>query len=240
MPIHKIGVLLVHGFNGSTNDFAELTAILREQGLHAVNMLLPGHGVPIQQMFTLGWPEWSDAVTKELVLLQEQCERVFLVGHSMGGALCLHVAAHHQVAGMVIMCAPISLRSWLYLPAVRLGKRFASSIPSLPGDIRDRASRQRYDQGIRRPTAFAPVESLLVNLPTLRAELPRITAPVLLMNAAHDRVVPPRDTITIYHLLGSPDKHLVTMRHSSHVIMHDRERAEVFDRTLTFIHSHTL
>jgi carboxylesterase len=237
--MHKIGILLVHGFNGSTNDFAELTAILHKQGFVTRNMLLPGHGnVPIHEMYTLGWHDWSDAVTKELLLLQEQCERVFLIGHSMGGALSLHVAAHHQVAGMVIMCAPIHLNSWLYLPAVRIAKRFAPSVPSLPGDIRDRNSRQRYDQGVRRPTAFAPVESMLMNLPTLRAELPHVTAPILLMNAAHDRVVPPRDTITIYHLLGSSDKHLVTMRHSSHVIMHDRERAEVFDRTITFIQTH--
>jgi len=45
--------------------------------------------------------------------LKQRCEHVFLMGHSLGAALCLHVAAHEEVAGVVSMCAPLDMSTWL-------------------------------------------------------------------------------------------------------------------------------
>ncbi|HZT98494.1 MAG TPA: alpha/beta fold hydrolase, partial [Ktedonobacteraceae bacterium] len=92
-----IGVLLVHGLNGSRRDMAELTAVLQSHGMIAENMLLPGHGTNVRDMLSLGWPEWAQAVHRELQQLKQRCDIVFLIGHSLGGALCLHVAAHEEV-----------------------------------------------------------------------------------------------------------------------------------------------
>ncbi|HWZ18455.1 MAG TPA: alpha/beta fold hydrolase, partial [Ktedonobacteraceae bacterium] len=89
-----IGVLLVHGLNGSTGDMAELEEVLQKQGIITKNMLLPGHGSKMKDMLSIGWEEWAQAVHDELSLLKELCDVVFLVGHSLGGALVLHVAAH--------------------------------------------------------------------------------------------------------------------------------------------------
>src|SRR5579872_73326 len=91
-----IGVLLVHGLNGSRKDFAEMETLLLARGMVAVNMLLPGHGSKVKDMLSSGWEEWSQAVHSELRALKQRCDVVFLVGHSLGGALSLHVAAHED------------------------------------------------------------------------------------------------------------------------------------------------
>src|SRR5215469_18273929 len=96
-----IGVLLVHGLNGTTGDMSELEEIFQKQGYIAKNMLLPGHGTKVKDMFSIGWEEWAQAVQNELRLIKESSDVVFLVGHSLGGALVLHVAAHEEVAGVV-------------------------------------------------------------------------------------------------------------------------------------------
>src|ERR1700730_12909253 len=88
-----IGVLLVHGLNGSRKDFAEMEMLLLARGIVAVNMLLPGHGSKVKDMLGTGWEDWSQAVRNELRALKQCCDVVFLVGHSLGGALSLHVAA---------------------------------------------------------------------------------------------------------------------------------------------------
>jgi carboxylesterase len=88
-----IGVLLVHGLNGNTGDMAELQDVLQAHGICTRNMLLPGHGSKVKDMLSVGWEEWTQAVRVELNLLKELCDVVFLVGHSLGGALVLHVAA---------------------------------------------------------------------------------------------------------------------------------------------------
>ncbi|GLV58759.1 esterase [Dictyobacter sp. S3.2.2.5] len=233
----RVGVLLVHGLNGGKSDMEELGALLQEQGWCAELILLPGHGTEVRDMLPIGWAEWAQAVREALHELRERCDHVFLVGHSLGGALCLHMAASEQVTGVVTMCAPISMYPGM-LAAVRVVKRFTPWLPTLREDVRDKEARRRYARGVYRHTPMAPVESMLQYLPLLRAELPNVTAPILIMTAIHDHVVPARDGRTIYRLIGSQEKQLVTFHRSYHVIMKDHDREEVFERTLAFIQRH--
>ncbi|GCF11142.1 alpha/beta hydrolase [Dictyobacter arantiisoli] len=235
----SVGVLLVHGLNGGRDDMLELSEHLAQQGLITENILLPGHGTHVWDMLPIGWAEWAAAVRAELQALKARCTRVFLVGHSLGGALCLHVAASEPVTGIVTMCAPIEMFPGM-LNAVRLVRHFTPWLPTLREDIHDpvaRRLRQRTREVYRR-TPMAPVESMLQYLPLLRAELPQVTAPILIMVARQDHVVPARDGRTIYRLVGSQEKYLVTFHRSYHVIMKDHERDEVFARTLIFIQKH--
>jgi carboxylesterase len=174
------------------------------------------------------------AVHDELNLLKEQCEVVFLVGHSLGGALTLHVAAHEEIAGIVSMCSPLHLYPWLK-PAVSIAKYLIPSVPTIREDIRDSEARRRYTRDVYHWTPLLPVESMMHHLPQLREELPQITAPALIITSLHDHVVPARDGREIYRLIGSHRKHLVTLHRSYHVIMKDHDRKEVFDKTLAFV-----
>ena len=230
----KAAVLLVHGLNGSRLDMEELATVLNEHGFDTVNLLLPGHGTHMQALLASGWPDWSEAVLTEVLALKQRYSQVFLVGHSLGGALCLHTAAQEAVAGIVTMCAPLDMRIWM-LPAVRLARRFVAAVPSLREDIHDPLARQRYPQAGRRQTPMAPVESMLQYLPGLRQEIRSITIPALVMHARYDHVVPLRDGRTIYRLLGSSDKEFLLLRNSYHAITKDYERHLVFQHTLTFI-----
>ena len=229
-----IGVLLVHGLNGSTDDMAELEEIIHKQGIITKNMLLPGHGSKVKDMLSIGWGEWAQAVHEELSLLKELCDVVFLVGHSLGGALVLHVAAHEEVAGVVSICAPLHLHPWLK-PAVSIGKYLLPLVPTLREDVRDPEARHRYTRDVYRWTPLHPVESMVRYLPQLRTELQLITAPALIITSLHDHVVPARDGREIYKLIGSREKHLVTLHRSYHVVMKDHDREEVFDKTLAFV-----
>lgn len=233
----KAGVLLVHGLNGSVKDMVEIEELLRGNGLVTRNLLLPGHGSHVREMLPLGWPEWAAAVRAAYRGLRHQCEHVFLVGHSLGGALCLHLAAHEEVAGVVTMCAPLSMYPWMR-PLVRAGKYLWPLVPTVREDIRDPAARRRYTRDVYRWTPMRPVESMMNYLPILRTELPRVTAPALIMVSNHDHVVPARDGKEIYHLIGSREKHFVTFHHSYHVIMKDHDREEVFAKTEAFVLRH--
>ena len=232
-----VGVLLVHGLNGNTGDMAELEIIFQQQGIITKNMLLPGHGSKVKDMLSIGWEEWAQAVYDELIRLKELCDVVFLVGHSLGGALILHVAAHEEVAGIVPICAPLHLHPWLK-PAVNIGKYILPLVPTLREDVRDPEARHRYSRDVYRWTPLHPVESMMRYLPQLRIELQHITAPSLIITSLHDHVVPARDGREIYKLIGSREKHLVTLHRSYHVVMKDHDREEVFDKTLAFVMHH--
>ena len=232
-----IGVLLVHGLNGGLRDMEELERALQDRGMVTNNMLLPGHGVRVRAMLSTGWHQWADAVRDELHALKQRCDVVFLVGHSLGGALVLHTAAHEEVAGIVTMCAPIHMHRLTHY-AVRVGKYLMPLVPTVREDVHDPQARRRYTHDVYRWTPMRPVESMLQFLPTLRAELPNITVPALIMTSIHDHVVPARDGREIYRHIGSKEKHLVTFHHSYHVIMKDFDREEVFAKTIAFILRH--
>lgn len=232
-----VGVLLIHGLNGSRHDMEELANFLASHGMVAENMLLPGHGLHVRELMPLGWSDWAAAVDSELRTLKQRCDVVFLVGHSLGGALALHVAAHEEVGGVVVMCAPLHLHP-LTKYFVRAAKYIMPLLPTVREDVRDPVARRRYTRDVYRWTPMRPVESMLQFLPTLRAELPTITVPALVMTSIHDHVVPARDGREIYHLLGSREKHLVTFHRSYHVIMKDHDREEVFAKTYAFIRRH--
>ncbi len=230
-----IGVLLVHGFNGTRDDMVELEQYLQEHGMLAVNMLLPGHGMDhVRELMTLGWDDWVQAVSNELRGLKAHCDLVFLVGHSLGGALVLHIAAHEEVAGIVVMCAPIYMHP-LLRPFIVVAKFVVPLLPTIYEDVRDRDARRRYKRSTSHWTPIRPIESILKFLPRLREELPRITAPALIMMSLHDHVVPARDGREIYRRIGSQEKYLVTFYHSYHIIMKDHDHEEVFSKTLAFI-----
>ena len=232
-----VGALLVHGLNGNQGDMEELASLLASYGIVTVNMLLPGHGTHVRDMLPIGWTEWAARVKYELGLLKKRCDQVFLIGHSLGGALCLHTAAHEEVAGIVAMCAPLHMHPLLHV-GVRLAKCVTPFLPTLREDVRDPEARRRYTRNVYRWTPMAPVESMLSYLPRLREELPNVKAPTLIMASAHDHVVPARDSRAIYRHIGSREKYIITFHHSYHVIMKDHDRAEVFAKTLEFIQRH--
>src|SRR5258708_1375444 len=121
---------------------------------------------------------------------------------------------------------------------IRLVKYVIPLVPTIREDVHDPEARRRYIRDVYSWMPMRPIESTLQFLPQLRTELPQITVPALIMASIHDHVVPARDGREIYRLIGSREKHLVTLHHSYHVITRDRDREEVFDKTLAFVQRH--
>jgi pimeloyl-ACP methyl ester carboxylesterase len=84
--------LLVHGFTGAKEDFADQVAHLAERGWHVVVPDLPGHGAshPPDAVYGL------DPFAEEVLALADDLgwDRFVLLGHSMGGVVAQHVAMH--------------------------------------------------------------------------------------------------------------------------------------------------
>lgn len=87
-------LLLLHGFTGSGENWAEQTSFFRAAGLRVLSPDLPGHGANL--------PATSDDYTMEAAAAQldgllerENSGPVYLLGYSMGGRLALYFALHY-------------------------------------------------------------------------------------------------------------------------------------------------
>ncbi|CAM5292638.1 Carboxylesterase OS=Streptomyces violarus OX=67380 GN=FHS41_005791 PE=4 SV=1 [Streptomyces violarus] len=101
----ETAVLLCHGFTGSPQSLRPWAEHLAARGLTVSLPLLPGHGTRWEDLRMTGWQDWYAEVDRELRLLCERREQVFVAGLSMGGALALRLAAKHgdAVSGVVVV-----------------------------------------------------------------------------------------------------------------------------------------
>ncbi|MCE7946411.1 MAG: alpha/beta fold hydrolase [Chloroflexi bacterium CFX4] len=103
----KAAALMVHGFPGTPADIRPLADCLSALDWTVQGILLPGFGVEIETLPKRTHKEWSAAVREALQALQKDHAPVLLVGHSMGGALVMGVAAETPADGL-ILSAPFS------------------------------------------------------------------------------------------------------------------------------------
>src|SRR5213078_2004834 len=71
---------------------------------------LPGHATRIEDLDETRWTDWAGAVEDAFDAMRLSCNRVAVVGLSLGGLLSLHLAATRpEVAAVASLAAPLWL-----------------------------------------------------------------------------------------------------------------------------------
>ena len=159
-------------------------------------------------------------------------------GLSMGGLLTLYLGATdpRPIAGLISYSTPIHLTDWRrpLLPVlvhlvhwVDKGNDYDCVDPTTPTRL--------ADYRVYPSIAALNLSRLIAQT---RVLLPRIQAPILVMQGLHDGQVQPRSAQYIYDHVRSVDKTLVWLGQSGHCITVDQEREQVWQRTADWIAAH--
>src|ERR1039458_10069086 len=98
------GALVLHGFTGNPFSIRGVAAAIAAAGLTVEAPLLPGHGTAVDDLLETRWSDWSRAAEAAYLDLAARCEKVAVVGLSMGGTLtCWLGERHKNVAGLVLI-----------------------------------------------------------------------------------------------------------------------------------------
>ncbi|WP_300302677.1 alpha/beta fold hydrolase [Ferrovibrio sp.] len=100
----KPAVLVLHGFTGTMQSMRYLGEKLhRRFGFDILGPRLKGHGTSPDDMALTGYRDWIGSAEAALRELGGGSRKVFITGLSMGGTLCLNLAARFPelVAGIV-------------------------------------------------------------------------------------------------------------------------------------------
>lgn len=102
-----VGVLFVHGIQGSPSQFDFLISRLPDS-VTVCNVLLPGHGTTIREFRNSSSSQWLPAVRDAAQKMKSQCERLYFVGHSMDCLLGLLIENELPgvFSGMLLLCCP--------------------------------------------------------------------------------------------------------------------------------------
>ena len=236
LPGGPVGVVLSHGFTGTTQSMRPWAEHLAAAGLSVLAPRLPGHGTTWQDMNTTTFADWYDALAASFDDLRSRCSTVFAMGLSMGGTLVLRLAEERgdQVAGVVVVNASLATER----KDAKLLPLLSKVVPSFPGIASDIAkpgiTELAYD---RLPLKAAT--SLQRAWPLVRRDLGRITAPVLVYRSAVDHVVEPVSGRALLDGLAGGRVEERVLADSFHVATLDHDAPTIFDGSLDFVREHT-
>lgn len=227
-----IGVLLSHGFTGSPASIVPWGRHLAEQGYAVAVPRLPGHGTTWQDMVPTRYEDYYAAIAAEFDQLRARCDAVVVGGLSMGGCLTLTLAERRagEVAGLVMVNPAVAStnKQLLLLPVM---KHLVKAFPAIGNDIKaEGVLEHAYPK-----TPLKPLASMLEAWKGIRADLPKVTAPVLLFRSAEDHVVDPSSARIILEGISSADKVERVLTESYHVATLDNDAQTIYAESAAFV-----
>jgi len=99
----KHGVLLLHGFSASPQEFRFLIPLLKENNITFYAPRLTGFGInDLSMLETISAMQWLRDSLEAFDLLNQHVAEVSVVGHSMGGLLAVLLSQQRNVKKMVL------------------------------------------------------------------------------------------------------------------------------------------
>ncbi|WP_456279094.1 alpha/beta hydrolase [Bacillus sp. AK128] len=224
---NNIGILVSHGFTGSTQSMRPLGEAYAAAGYTVCGPRLKGHGTHYEDMEQTTFQDWIDSIEEGYQWLKERCDTIFMTGLSMGGTLTLHMAAKYpEIRSIVLINAAIDVPTMepvLQLEGVRFLDAIGSDIKK-PGVVE-----LAYEK-----TPVQSIKELLTFMNEVKGKLTDITCPALILVSEEDHVVPPNNAQFIYDRIGSEVKEIHHLKDSYHVATLDHDQEIIINKTLEF------
>lgn len=234
----KPACLLIHGFTGTPKEMRWMGEFLNQQGYTCLGIRLAGHATHPEDMIRSNWTDWTASVEDGYHLLRGISSDIFLIGLSMGGILSLLMSTKLDVRGVVAMSTPYKLPDDPRLRHIDWISKIVAYMPKsdeVPGS--SWFDKDAWKDHISYPeNPVRSIGQLNLLLGEMRAALPQLHVPVLLIHSEDDGYVLPANIELIYaDLLNASDKTKLFVTGSGHVVTRDAARQQAFQYALEFI-----
>jgi carboxylesterase len=227
-----VGVLVLHGFTGSTQSMRYLgEGLHRRFGFTVSAPCLPGHGTSPDDMETTSYLDWLGAAEKALQDLTARKRKVFVTGLSMGGVLTLNLAARFPalVSGIVPISAPAGVLPEAIAELISMGQA-PTRIPGIGSDIKAPGVKElAYEE-----TPVACLRQLYVLVAATTDLLHKIACPTLVIHSREDHLVSMANAKRIAASVSSDDVRLLWLNNSYHVSTLDNDKELILQRAGDF------
>lgn len=229
----SVGVLLQHGFTGSTTEMRLVGQYLNQRDITVSAPCLPGHGTNIEDLNQRQWSDWTGHVAEQVADLKNRCHPVFIGGLSLGSLLSLYTASNDpELAGAILYSPAIMITDPRrhFLP---IFKYLIRQAPKPEDDFTDPAAGARHWSYEAYPVAAT--HELMKFIQQVKRCLPQVTCPILLIQSTADDSIHPDCATFVYDQVSSTDKEIITLHNSGHVLTLDSEWELVAEQTYQFI-----
>jgi alpha-beta hydrolase superfamily lysophospholipase len=242
----KAVLLIVHGLAEHFGRYASVADHFVSGGYAVYGFDQRGHG---WSEGLRGYVERFSHYTDDLqtffgmVRVNHPGEKIFLIGHSVGGMIALAYCIDHQneIDGLILSGATIGPGNSLSATKIRLARLLSSITPKLGVNVID-SSAISQDQAVveaykRDPLAYRGKIRARLGAELIRAmqdlpdQMSRIWLPVLVMSGSADRPSNPEGSRLVYERVSSKDKTLRIYDGFFHEILNEPGRGQVLSDT---------
>jgi len=167
-------------------------------------------------------------------------DKIFIVGHSMGGTIATTYAVHHQdeFDGLILSGAALKAATSVSPALIVVARIFSRLLPKM-GIAGLEASAISQDKAVIDAYVTDPLvyqgkvsarlgTELLKVMQELPQQMPRIVLPILIMHGTVDRLSDPKGSEMLYERDSSRDKTLKLYDGFYHEIFNEPKREQVF------------
>lgn len=225
-----IGCLCLHGFSGTPDEIKVISSHYEKKKWLVYSPTLPGHGTK-DGLKGVTYRDWIYAATVAVEELLKRCEKVYVVGFSMGGMIASYIAANYPIDKLVLLSS-----SAYYINPKQIVQDVAGWIvEGLKGELDDDKIYQFYREKVKQTPILAAKEfAIMVRL--LRSQLKNIQVPTLIIQGGSDGLVPPKKSAEyIYDQIQSKEKKLYYFPDAKHYIWFGNDKEALLDRMDEFL-----
>ncbi len=209
---------------------------LSAQGYTVLGVRLAGHATHPNDLARTRWQDWLVSVEEALAILRAVCDRVVLIGQSMGGMVALLSAARYSIDGVVVISTPYAREDDFRLRTVRLWSSFIPVIHKGKMPLTDLKSDRREKEYPAYPffptRILAEVEDLKSEM---RAAVAEIKVPVLVIQSKSDPSLDEQNANQLFKSLNTRHKSLFWLENAGHSIVLDPQCDLAFEKINQFL-----
>lgn len=238
--IQRTGILLLHGYCAGPAQCFPLAQELYAQGFAVYIPRLRGHGTTPEDLRRCKWSEWHRDVELAYQFLRSRCERIFVLGLSLGGTLGYLLASEYpEIKGVVTNGAIFKVAHWgakpLRIVEAVLEHVFRTDLGVIHHSFgMPKVTVPEHEQHFSYDTYPLRANYQIMELADyVHEHLSKVQCPVLVIQSEKDNVVH-RDSAEIITSSIASTKKDVLWYGDEHVIL-DQPGEDIIKRILDFI-----
>ena len=226
------GILLIHGFTGLPAELLLLGEYLNRAGFTVLGVRLAGHGTSELDLARTTREDWLNSALDGCEILSGLCEKIYVVGHSMGALLALKLSALKKVDRLILISAPIFVDEGLGAknlpPREKCAGLYVSKARRNLPDVPPAVNRTYHKMPL------VSVHELFELIAEVKKILPQIETPLLIMHGTDDHTAKISSAKFIAETAASSVVELVTVQSGGHLLPLTESREFVFEAVLKF------
>jgi len=239
----KTGILMLHGFTSTPNQFKELADFISEKGFNVSAPLISGHGTFPDNLIKTSPEDWEKSVEQAYLKLKKISPKIYIIGNSFGSNLGFWLIKrfNNEQEGIITLGAPVFLRYHKILVLRLYVYGWFKKYYGKPARIYETDYIDLNDQ-VTYPVI--PIKSLRDFFRFIKKEtipnLGKIKTPILICHSISDKVVHPRSATYIYEHIISSSKKIYLFPSDAHTIMSGMHKEDLFQKIIGFLENNVV